>query len=82
MTTSTKVVEMLKSAEVDKGLGTITIVKTFQKIVYAHGSLYPTISPVITRTEIWGVVDGRLDLISMTEDRSVFTTSHIVDTSL
>ena len=71
----------LVSVDVNKGAGTITIVKSFQNIDY-NNSTYPKVSPLIIRTEVWGVVDGRLDMISSLESRETFTTSHIVDTSL
>lgn len=58
----------LLSTTVDKGVGTITIVRAFQTVDVQPNSVVPVVSPMRIRTEIWGVVDGRLDLVSSVEE--------------
>ncbi len=56
----------LISTTVDKGAGTITIVRAYQTVDHQPGSMVPVVSPMRVKTEVWGVVDGRLDLLSST----------------
>ena len=70
------------SVDVNLGAGTITIERIHQNVDYGDASNpIPKVSPMIRRVEIYGVVDGRLDMMSLFQTQEAITASHISDQS-